>query len=122
MRFLISSAVFLLCAFPAWAASIDGKLEICRYPGISDINDHKAIRLPKGLMFTQDIPGSDEIGTEFKTLESGEMGPKPACVIVRAEIMSRPSYAPKLSNKSRLLAQFSSPRGEFQTRIVEGFR
>ena len=123
--FLLLGAIGIFTARYASADPNTGTIQICRYPGITDINDGKSITIPAGSTFVQEVAvkGHDSLaGTVIKTLRDATLGPKPKCAKTTAVIIDHPDYAPPLNGKSRLLAQFGEPTTTLQTRVVDGFK
>lgn len=123
MKYVLAIFAFFISA-PAFADPNIGTIRICRYPGITDINDHKSITVPAGSQFVQSVhvEGHDDIGgIEIKTLHDATLGRKPQCAKTAAVISGYVDNVPPLNRHTKLLQQFSDPSTEMQTSIVGGF-
>jgi hypothetical protein len=98
----------LLAPSPVLAGNPEGRLQICRTPGVVSIFDHQTIQLPAGTYFTDLADARDRspaAGTdrpvELVLLEALTIPPGARCATVQAAVFNNPRGFPVGPNEHR---------------------
>jgi hypothetical protein len=114
-------AFLLLLADPAIADGIPaGKIKICRLPGVVSAADGRRVEIPAHSRFTTT---GEQLEYVVATTAAAELGPKPACVTVPAEVTKTYGKKAIAVKAARLLTpQFDLPGAPLQATVVADFK
>jgi hypothetical protein len=104
MNKLIAVSILLAIGGIARAGDV-GTIRICRYPGLTELMDHKSVVIPKGSGFIHS-KDSDTVDHSIVTTADATLGPKPACVNVAAMEGDSAGAKPITAKTGRFIAAF----------------